>query len=408
MNQDMSPLFLSNPEDDPKFLRKETPPWNPTLQSFTCTIIPIFPFLFLIGYKMGHISILYLFILFTTGPLAMKVKDKRMLIRWICGIVSVVFMSGIKTAVLLTRMKDDGLLMKGFFYAFTALWECSNAVLVFGGESVLERCGIISYSRAFMACLCPSQVKFIDGPLSKEKYVERSAHIAGYIGAFFLFRLLFRQFADMIESIPILEAEAIVILISCAVHTFNLPTHLYQLFLLPYPIQIIYPYGSLYFSTSSREFWRKWSRPASALVRHMFYHPLGGSKYFYVSIPLMFFMNASAHYDVSNALVGDRSVFGWNLVFGVLGLVATLEVIGDKCVGDDKDVSAPAVQGYVDAESNVAGNENPDVQEGQKVDSTSGMKLYKLVKFALAMVALRFAAYTLLHRCLHLSLSSML
>ena len=380
----MSPLFVSDADvnsiADPAELISETQRhqgssspqsnqnhWHPTKQSLLFATIAISPFVSIIIYKMGRISIFYLSILlFITGPLAIQVQDRRTLIRWICGIVTVIFLSGIKTSTFLTQMEEDGLLVKVLFYAFTALWECSNVVLIFGGRTFLERYGITNHYRAFITCLCPVQMKFTDsdtvdtdanGPLRRDKYIKRSVHITSYIGAFFIFRLLFRQFVNTIESVPILEAEAIVILVSCSVHFWNIPPHLWQLFMLRQPVQIIYPYGSIYFSSSSREFWRKWSRPASALVRHMFYYPMGGAnQYPYLSIPLMFFMNASSHYDVSNALVGDRSEVGWNLVFGTLGLVATLEVVGDKFMNNgsarnNSSISASPAQVYVDTGS---------------------------------------------------------
>ncbi len=458
MNQHISPLFVSNSdpeltseghqqqqEQNPDHQRNEEDEWrrdewHPTRQSFLLAIIAISPFVSMITYKMGFISAIYLSILlFLTGPLAIQVQDRRTAIRWICGLVSVVFMSAIKTATFLTKMSDDKLVIKVFFYNFTALWECSNALLVFGGRPVLERYGITSYSRALLACFCPSQIRFVNVNTlgnhgeyvntAMTKYRKHTAHIGAYIAAFFIFRQLFRMFADTIESVPILEAEAIVILLSCIVHVWNLPPHLWQLFMIlcKDPVQIVYPYGSIYFSTSSRQFWRKWSRPASAIVRHMFYHPLGGSsKYPYLSIPLMFFLNASSHYDVSNALVGDRSEMGWNLVFGTLGVVATLEVVGDSFMNANANAGSDRFSNYhaADISDNNTAQDYDETGSGHTHTGTStdhvnqsgtsetsncwGAEVYRAVRFIVALASLRFAAYTLLHRCLHLSLSSML
>uniref|UniRef100_A0A7S3UPW4 Uncharacterized protein n=1 Tax=Heterosigma akashiwo TaxID=2829 RepID=A0A7S3UPW4_HETAK len=271
--------------------------------------------------------------------------------------------------------------MKGIFYAFTALWECSNAVHVFGGRALLDRYGITSFRKAFFAVTCPVQIKFIDRPYPGDKFLLRSLHIGCYLAAFFLLRLLFRFVVEVevLEHYAVLEAEALVILFSCIVNVWNVPPHLYQLVLLEYPVQIVYPYGSIYFSTSSREFWSKWSRSASSIIRHMFYYPLGASRRAWLSIPLMFWLNASSHYSVSEALIGDKAEIGWNVVFGVLCLVATLEVFGNQFF------------------------ERIDPESGR----TAVPKWWRRIRCIVALVSLRFAAYTLLHKCLNLSLSGL-
>ena len=99
-----------------------------------------------------------------------------------------------------------------------------------------------------------------------------------------------------------------------------------------------------------------------------------------MSIPLMFLMNASSHYSVSEVVVGERSEKGWNTVFGLLGLVATVEVLGNTFIPSRVD-------------------EN---------DIVTSPKWWAIVRFLLAMVALRFTAYGLFHWCLHTSLASLL
>jgi len=49
----------------------------------------------------------------------------------------------------------------------------------------------------------------------------------------------------------VLEAEAIVICVSCLVHVWNVPPLLYQMFMIGYRVQVIYPYGSIYLSVTS-------------------------------------------------------------------------------------------------------------------------------------------------------------
>ena len=86
---------------------------------------------------MGFISAIDLSILlFLTGPLAIQVQDRRTAIRWICGLVSVVFMSAIKTATFLTKMSDDKLVIKVLFFSgnaampssFLAAGPCWNCI----------------------------------------------------------------------------------------------------------------------------------------------------------------------------------------------------------------------------------------------------------------------------------------
>ena len=43
-------------------------------------------------------------------------------------------------------------------------------------------------------------------------------------------------------------------------------------------IQVIYPYGSFYFVSTTRAFWARWSRPAGQLIRRMLYTPLQGRR----------------------------------------------------------------------------------------------------------------------------------
>jgi len=157
-----------------------------------------------------------------------------------------------------------------------------------------------------------------------------SLHLGSYALGWFVLPYLLKEIEEL--KFTILEAEGIVIYISFLVNIWNLPAHLYQLLMISYPLQIICPYGSIYVSASSHEFWSKWSRPASSMIRHMFYYPLGGSGRAWLSIPLMFLLNASSHYSVSESIVGDRNETGWNIMFGILGIAATLEVLGNKII----------------------------------------------------------------------------
>eukprot|EP00587_Corethron_hystrix_P003996 CAMPEP_0113299772 /NCGR_PEP_ID=MMETSP0010_2-20120614/1671_1 /TAXON_ID=216773 ORGANISM="Corethron hystrix, Strain 308" /NCGR_SAMPLE_ID=MMETSP0010_2 /ASSEMBLY_ACC=CAM_ASM_000155 /LENGTH=421 /DNA_ID=CAMNT_0000153069 /DNA_START=352 /DNA_END=1617 /DNA_ORIENTATION=- /assembly_acc=CAM_ASM_000155 len=373
--------------------------WNPDRFAFLLAFLAISPFVLLIGYEMKIVSIPYLFLQFFTVPLAFRLRDCNGYIRWILGFFTICLLSSIKTASLISS--SSAFSIKIILIAFTAFWECSNAAIIFGGRTLQNNYGIASYSTAFLAGSCPAQIKFIqeqnnqyiaDG---KKKWIERSFHMLCYLLAFLAFSSIFHLFSDRIEAWPILEAEGIVIYLSCMVHIWNIPPHLYQLLMnlrndpdTNSRIQVIYPYGSIYFSTSSREFWRKWGRPASSLIRHMFYYPLGGSRRPWLSIPIMFLLNASGHYDISMALVGDRAEIGWNIVFGVLGLVATMEVLCDS---------------YFITTSNSA-----DANDGSEERASAMPKWWYGIRFIMATASFRFAAYTLVHKCLHLSLSDIL
>ena len=131
------------------------------------------------------------------------------------------------------------------------------------------------------------------------------------------------------------ESEVLLILSSAFVMVFNATPLLIQVWfdklpdLLPahadnwLSLRIVFPYGSIYFTRSPRHFWSRWSRPAMLLIRRVFYYPLGGSDRFWLSIAVMFFLNASSHYDVSMALFGNRAVGAWNLAFDFSSLFDT-------------------------------------------------------------------------------------
>lgn len=373
----------ADPEPSEPFLEtssQTSSPWEPTLFTFGLALLAISPCLVWVGYIFGLAAIPYLAVHLLSIPLAYKVKDRTGWIRWPLGLVVVSVLAQIKTVAMISGDDDDdknSVTRNAIFYAMTALWECSNAVNIFGGRVLLDRYGITSYRRAIFAVTCPTQIKFINESYPRDKFLWRSIHIACYIGAFFLLRYGLRPVIDVVENYVLLETETLVILLSCLFNIWNLPPHFYQLILIKCPIQIIYPYGSIYLSSSSRDFWSKWSRPASSLIRHMFYYPLGGKKRAWLSIPIMFLLNASSHYSVSEAIVGDRSEVGWNTVFGVLCIAAILEVLGDQILA--------------------------------RTDSDNGRTIlprcWRIFRCIMALATLRFTAYVLLYKCFHSSLS---
>ena len=105
--------------------------WSPDKITLLLVLLFNIPSIIYIGYKMQIASIPYLILLYTSVPIAVKLQDHNGYVRWIAGFIFVAVLSGIKTAVLLSSPTDDSVAVKGIFYAYTALWECSNCVNIF-------------------------------------------------------------------------------------------------------------------------------------------------------------------------------------------------------------------------------------------------------------------------------------
>ena len=361
--------------------------------------------------------------------------------RWILGFICVVAISSYKTAVLLptfelrpvdsgssTSLQEDEATKAAareasgwrlFIYVTTALWECSNAAILFGGRKLQDRFGISGYKQALIAALLPCQVKFVHIDLEEckdvthernkildeclrflkifpsgksndsknvehmrrqlkhriQRSVSRSVHLSIGIFAGLTIRWLLRDsggfLAIALSSNAVLEAITFATLASCFVLFCDLPSFIASVFLdilvlsreVLYStrernddaaqtdigscssllanfygsdyfqnlaeLHVILPYGNVLCSRSSREFWGRWSRPASQLIRQMIYYPLRSCTPKVVSIILLFALNSTSHYDVGAALngTGDRSEGSWNIAFAVLGFAAILEVV---------------------------------------------------------------------------------
>ena len=325
-------------------------------------------------------------------------------VRWFLGFIILFLTSAWKSGQLLASC--DTIFIKGVLYAITALWECSNAVLVIGGSDLAKRYGISSPKDVILYCLAPCQVKFVRTETRSQNNLlqnwlppvtqlgKRSIHIllcsCGALGLYYFIqndvvRTIFTSFI-------LLELEYIALMASMAVVILDVPSHLWQLIyntldevpiihestMTPSTAHVILPYGWVYSLTSTRVFWSRWSRPATQLLRHLFYHPLGGRDRWYISIPVMFLLNASSHFDLSYALVGERSEVYWLALFGTLALVAMLEVVGDQFFG------------HVNSEGN-----------------TDFPKWYWYARAFVAHVSLRAVLYIMVHLCLKSSLSDL-
>lgn len=136
---------------------------------------------------------------------------------------------------------------------------------------------------------------------------------------------------------PLLEAEALCVLLSAAVLIFDVPCLVWQIcmdalcHLFPAktsPVRTIMPYGAVYLSLSPRDFWRKWSRPAGQAIRHMLYYPLGGDDGALLAISIMFGANAASHLQLGCELTGNwKGSAWWFVVFGIMGVAVTGDIL---------------------------------------------------------------------------------
>lgn len=397
--------------------------------------------------------LVYIVLLLGTSSGAYKLQGWGPRWRWFCGLLCATVLSGFKTAVLIPALLpgtargatgsgswDCGTLGgRIILYALTALWECSNASLVFGGSELLQRLGITTQTRALVAGLAPCQIKFITCGMKDDveqrsaltvavaaahvkRATSRSLHIALCFVAWFCLRhiVLWWPSAWSPERTAVvgvvLETEALAIFLSVfVVAVLDAPSHLWQLGAnpiwryfsstsagdmtgdTPTRIEAILPYGAVYLSTSARDFWGKWSRPATQLIRRMVYYPLGGRRRPYWSIPLLFAINGASHYDVGRALVGQRKEGSWNTVFGVLGLAATLEVLATNFLTARVEARMEMREGLV-----------PYGRVEQQQDVVMLPRWFRIARGIFAHASIRVALHVFVHRCLEVNVRSLL
>ncbi|KAL7548966.1 hypothetical protein ACHAWF_012237 [Thalassiosira exigua] len=325
-------------------------------------------------------------------------------LRWFTALSFLSLTSAFKSGHLLASC--DSALVKGVLYAVTALWECSNAALIVGGPDLLRRYNIDPDGprEIILYALAPCQVKFVQVESSVPHFdfspggrlCGRSVSIASCcLGCTGLYLMLVKvqPFQSVVTSFVLLELEYLALMASMAVVALDIPSFSWQLIhdllsasslFAPPPTHssatrpaVILPYGCVYFSNSTRQFWSRWSRPATQFIRHMLYYPLGGKSRWYISIPVMFLLNATTHFDLSYALVGDKSELYWISLFGTLAGAAMLEVAGDTFIaGGDNDGTTP--------------------------------RWYEILRLVSAHASLRVALYIMIHKCLNSSLGQLL
>lgn len=379
-------------------------------QTIIVGLLSALPTLLLIGFgAKPSISTfcIYIALLIVSTFIFIKNDIESGVARWFIGFILLILMSSCKSGFLLASCNN--MTIKGLLYAITALWECSNIVLIIGGETLKDRFGVHGLRDVILYTSAPCQVKFVPtttslnynttaitgGVCRDEQMFKRTIHITiCIVGVISLYYLLvnIQSIQIFVTSFILVEVEYLAFMASMAVVLLDLPSHSFQIIhnlLVATPLfnihdihttpKVILPYGWVYSSASTREFWSRWSRPATQLIRHLFYYPLGGRDKFYISIPLMFLLNASSHFDLSYALVGEKREVYWLALFGMLASVAMIEVVGDKMlasVNSDGHVSYPS--------------------------------WYLLGRKFLAFASLRLAVYIMVYLCLKTSLRKML
>jgi len=396
--EDSSCVPIHNPEGIVGSVESqhETQTLSDKVKILAISFMASFPTLLLIGVgaKPSIVSICVYVSLLMSTSIFIRSEIQSGVARWFLGLGIIILTSGWKSGQLLAEC--DYMPMKGVIYAITGLWECSNAALIIGGKKLVNRYGIISFTNIMLYCAAPCQVKFVrNGEVGASRYFDESSSRLGkrtihitlcLLGTLTLYYLLtIVQIRTFFTSFILLELEYMAFMASMAVVVLNIPSHIWQLIhnvlqMTPeLKVEVILPYGWVYSSSSTREFWSRWSRPATLFIRHLFFYPLGGRERWYISIPVMFLLNASSHFDLSEALVGERSEGYWLALFGTLAIVAMLELCGDAFFGYSNDVG----------------------------DAVVYPKFYRYAKAIIAHASLRLVLYIMVHLCLKTSLSDL-
>ena len=379
-----------------------------------------------IGIALGYITMLIL-----TGPLAFRVRCWNngwwRCGRYVLGVVTASVLSSYKSVVLIPALlgEERSMISTVILYALTALWECSNAVLVLGGAEVLHKFNIRNYQQAVAAGTAPCQVKFMTTSSNSQHTVRRWGLLALWLGVGLGLREVLKAmpaFIAFAQDSVILEAELLSLLLSCMVLAFDVPCLAWSLAmgscggaitpLYCHRMQMVLPYGAVYLSSSPRDFWRKWSRPASQLIRYMVYYPLGGGSRPCLSIPIMFIVNANSHLQLGYDLLGnyDGSLY-WLLVFLILGAAVTIDVVATQLLTPAaqaaiaEDYEEEAVD--VIARPGGADGEHPHIEHSDtlEVQLTRGVQIGRWV---LNYVSLRVCVWLFVHRCLQVQLQTFL
>ena len=245
---------------------------------------------------------------------------------WLSACFCVLVLSGLKTIILSGSSVPFPIL--SFIFATTALWDCSTASLFF--TKVRMKLCCTTTRRCVIQSLVPSSVQF---DKRKANLQVRGINIAvSGVSASCLF-LLYSILNKSLNFPPLLETLFLLPILALTLPLLNAPSYESTLIFAnlagldpDFALTIIQPYGVVMSARGPREFWARWSRPATLLIRHLFYHPFGGSAKPHVSVPALFLLNALCHFEVSKALVGERREMAWLTLFLTLGAPAFFEM----------------------------------------------------------------------------------
>eukprot|EP01083_Nonionella_stella_P199636 731888_1 len=272
----------------------------------------------------------------TCTLLAYKIQNMKFIVRWCCGLIL------LKTLQFVQNYSNEQLikLLPPLFADSTQseYWLIINvtfgmlyghcAASMFGGSKYFQKHGIDSYTKAFISSLFPGQIRF--NRLKKDQNIQYKVQkisksmcliIIGYTMSKIIQSEYFLSIND-IENNLFVHLEIIGLLQSIIQTLVNIiPNAIYLVvsFFMD-DIEYIEPYDFVYFSKSIRAFWKHWSRPVGETLRYMIYEPLGGRKNFWISVPILFGVNATLHYDFSQNLYGYKAIYVWNKAFLWMGL----------------------------------------------------------------------------------------
>jgi hypothetical protein len=154
---------------------------------------------------------------------------------------------------------------------------------------------LTNLKQLWISAMVPGQVKCLEHDKPAINW-QRSVHLFGGLSVGFSLISSLRASPALVSflcSYAFLETEFFALLTSSLVLLLDIPAHVSQCCLdaldlwtsdPQYCMSVILPYGNIYFSSSSREFWSRWSRPAGQVMRYMIYYPLGGSARPYIYI----------------------------------------------------------------------------------------------------------------------------
>ena len=338
----------------------------------------------------------YALLLVVTAMIGFWLRDAGPRVRWAAGFGCAGILGALLFVMVLPVLVPSGQVAhKAMLLAVLALWQCSNASLVFGGRRLLASFGVATWQRALLYGITPCQLRFVT-----QKHVvagrtqRRCTHVACYLlaGLGLLEMLQSPALLSIISSYVVLEIEAAALLASFFVVALDALPLLWQLCFdalhastgaAAFCALVVFPYGSIYCSFSSRDFWSRMSRPAGQLIRLMVYAPLGGARQQWLSVPLMFLFNGAAHFDVSDALLGRREEAGWITVYAILGAAATFEVLVER-----------TLRGASDCEG--------------MVPLLSVPRWWLHLRAVIAHLSLRAALFVVMRSCLHTDLAALL